>query len=129
VVWQQHIPEVLAVPGFVDAQRFALSRTQRTGAPPGEFGFLAVYGINGPLDAALGGLDAAVARRDALEHGDGPPLPFARLLPAGRARRTMKPAIRPGCLPSVADRPAGTLDRANLYCSDNPMRASPEALV
>jgi hypothetical protein len=33
--------------------------TQRTGAPPGEFGFLAVYGINGPLDAALGGLDAA----------------------------------------------------------------------
>jgi hypothetical protein len=89
-----------------------------------------VYGRSRPpLDAALGGLDAAVARRDALEPGDGPPLPFARLLPAGRARRTMKPATRPGWLPSVADRPAGTLDRANLYCSDNPMRASPEALV
>ncbi len=39
-----HLGDVLAVPGFVSAQRFKLSDTQR-GQPPHPWGYLALYEI------------------------------------------------------------------------------------
>lgn len=39
-----HLPELLDIPGFVAAQRFTLSETQRA-APPYPFRYMAIYEI------------------------------------------------------------------------------------
>jgi hypothetical protein len=51
-----HMPEVLALPGFVSAQRFAPA--QLSADSPNRY--MAVYEIEGDADAAMGGLMSAV---------------------------------------------------------------------
>ncbi|MGE0487016.1 MAG: hypothetical protein AB7Q81_22890 [Gammaproteobacteria bacterium] len=53
-----HIQEVVAVPGFVAAQRFALAPAQMGGA--GAHGYLALYEVEGDPAAALDALKAAL---------------------------------------------------------------------
>jgi hypothetical protein len=57
-VWYEtiHMAEVLALPGFVSAQRFQL-----IGDPAGGTKYVAVYELSGDPQAALGALGAAVA--------------------------------------------------------------------
>ncbi|MGE0668325.1 MAG: hypothetical protein AB7O49_17350 [Sphingomonadales bacterium] len=51
-----HMPEVLALPGFVAAQRFAPAQAPADGPSR----YMAVYEIEGDVDAAMGGLMGAV---------------------------------------------------------------------
>lgn len=62
----RHLADVLAVPGFVAAQRFQASPTQRAGQPP--YRFLALYEIEGNPADALEALGQAVA--DGMELSD-----------------------------------------------------------
>lgn len=52
----EHVPQMLAVPGFVRARRYVVHGTPD--APP-EFRYLAIYEIEGPVDEALAALGAA----------------------------------------------------------------------
>ncbi|MBC2864995.1 DUF4286 family protein [Streptomyces mexicanus] len=58
-----HIPEVLAVDGFVAAQRYELAGPQRSAAP-GPFRFMVMYEIDGDLATALANLGAAAPHMD-----------------------------------------------------------------
>jgi hypothetical protein len=51
-----HMQEVLALPGFVSAQRFAPAQPPQDGSAR----YMAVYEIEGDADAAMGGLMSAV---------------------------------------------------------------------
>ena len=53
-----HVPEVLATPGVVAAQRFDVHRP--AGARPPKHRYLAVYEIEGDADAALARINAAI---------------------------------------------------------------------
>jgi len=56
----QHIPDVLSVPGFVAAQRFVLSDAQRNPALAKDaLKYVAIYEIEGDPHAALANLAAA----------------------------------------------------------------------
>lgn len=55
----QHIPDVLAVPGFVAAQRFKVDDIPRNASAPHRY--LALYEIEGDSSAALAALGEAVA--------------------------------------------------------------------
>jgi hypothetical protein len=55
-----HIPDALAVAGFVSAQRFRISGTQRPGAGPYPFEYLTVYEMEGDPREALAALATAV---------------------------------------------------------------------
>jgi len=58
--YDRHMREILELPGWVSAQRFALTlRGSRGEALPYEY--LARYGIDGDLDETLAGLRRAVA--------------------------------------------------------------------
>lgn len=58
----QHLGDVLRVPGFVSAQRYVRSSTQRDAAASAyEFEYLALYEIEGDSRSALDALGAAVA--------------------------------------------------------------------
>ena len=52
-----HVREVVDIPGFVSAQRFALSDAQSAGAGPHKY--LAIYEVEGDPAAALEALKAA----------------------------------------------------------------------
>lgn len=56
----RHLDEVLAIPGFVAARRFELTDQQLPGFPAGSHRFLALYEIEGDLDAALDALHERV---------------------------------------------------------------------
>lgn len=64
----RHLSDVLAVPGFVAAQRFELSPTQRPGLPAPRYRYLALYEIEGDPADALEALGRAVA--DGMELSD-----------------------------------------------------------
>lgn len=55
-----HLPEVLAVPGFVAAQRFAIGPSM-SGFPPSAHRYMALYEIEGDAQAALDALRSGVA--------------------------------------------------------------------
>jgi hypothetical protein len=58
----QHLSDVLAVPGFVAAQRYVMSTVQRDSAAAAyPYRHLAVYELGGDPRAALDSLKAAVA--------------------------------------------------------------------
>jgi hypothetical protein len=57
----QHLDDLLAVPGFVAAQRFTISPQQRPGTTPPKFAHLAIYDIEGDPQAALASLAEARA--------------------------------------------------------------------
>lgn len=57
----QHLADVLRVPGFSGAQRFALGSLQRPGNPDPAYGHIAIYEIEGPVERALASLDHARA--------------------------------------------------------------------
>jgi hypothetical protein len=57
---EQHLPEVLALPGFVAAQRFRTADFQRPGNAPAHYRYIAIYEIDGSPEDALRGLDAAL---------------------------------------------------------------------
>lgn len=58
----QHLSDVLAVPGFVAAQRYVMSPVQRDAAAEGyPYRHLAVYELSGDPRSALDALKAAVA--------------------------------------------------------------------
>ncbi|WP_298176953.1 DUF4286 family protein [Saccharomonospora sp.] len=57
----QHLHDVVAVPGFVSAQRFRLADYQREGNPEPAYRYIALYEIEGPLEEALSALDEARA--------------------------------------------------------------------
>jgi hypothetical protein len=55
-----HLDDVLAVPGFVAAQRFVITDARRQeGDPEPEHKYLAVYEIEGDVEAAFGALAAS----------------------------------------------------------------------
>jgi hypothetical protein len=56
----QHVPDALQVPGFVAAQRFRLSATQRPGNSPYSFQYLTIYEMEGDLEVNLKALADAV---------------------------------------------------------------------
>lgn len=58
----QHMHDVLAVPGFVSAQRFRLGEVQRAEIPPDEPRYVAIYEIDGDLGQAVEQLGEATAR-------------------------------------------------------------------
>jgi len=55
-----HLPDALAVAGFVAAQRFQVSTTQRAGGSPPPYRYLTIYEMEGDPSAALDALAAAV---------------------------------------------------------------------
>lgn len=55
-----HLPDALAVAGFVSAQRFRVSDTQRPGAGEYPYRYLTVYEMEGDPEAALAALAEAV---------------------------------------------------------------------
>jgi hypothetical protein len=55
-----HLPDALAVPGFVAAQRFKLSETQRPGAELSEYRYLTIYEMDGDPGEALAALRESV---------------------------------------------------------------------
>lgn len=61
-----HVPEVLAIPGIVSAQRYDLRQLRRekdAGTEP-EFRYLAIYEIEGDPDEVMAKLGAAVRNGD-----------------------------------------------------------------
>jgi len=56
----QHIAEVLDLPGFVAAQRFRVADFQRPGNPEPHYRYIAIYEIEGAPADALMALDAAL---------------------------------------------------------------------
>lgn len=56
----RHLAQLLAVPGFASAQRFALSPVARSAAmPPARHSHLAIYEITGDPGLAFGALERA----------------------------------------------------------------------
>lgn len=55
-----HLREILAVPGFVRAQRFKLIEEQPGPAGDPQYRYLAIYHIEGSADEAFAALSAAV---------------------------------------------------------------------
>lgn len=55
-----HLLDALAVPGFVAAQRFRISTTQRPGSPPCRYRYLTVYEMEGDPQENLAALAKAV---------------------------------------------------------------------
>jgi hypothetical protein len=55
-----HLPDALAVPGFVSAQRFKISSTQRAALRDYPYQYLTIYEMEGDPAAALEALGAAV---------------------------------------------------------------------
>ena len=57
----QHLSDVLNVPGFVAAQRFRLSDTQRPGTGAYPYKYIAIYEMEGDVDAILNKIQEGVA--------------------------------------------------------------------
>jgi hypothetical protein len=55
-----HLAEVIALPGFVAAQRFQFHESQLTGFPASSHRFIAIYEIDGDPAAAFEILEAAL---------------------------------------------------------------------
>ncbi|BCB82853.1 DUF4286 family protein [Phytohabitans suffuscus] len=63
----QHLPEILAIPGFAAARRYVLHGTPQ--APP-EFRYLTIYEIEGEVGDALARLASAeLTASDSLDEG------------------------------------------------------------
>lgn len=58
---EQHLPDVLAVPGFVAAQRYELGSTQMADPALATHKYLALYEVEGDLATAVANLGKAVA--------------------------------------------------------------------
>lgn len=62
--WDTHLPEVVALPGFVSAQRF------EAGSDQASHRYATIYAVEGSAAAALGSLfSAGVGMSDALDLG------------------------------------------------------------
>ena len=59
-----HLPDALAVAGFVSGQRFRISATQRPGTPAYPYRYLTIYEMEGDPARALAALAAAVPAMD-----------------------------------------------------------------
>jgi hypothetical protein len=57
---EQHLPDVLAIPGFVAAQRYTIAPDQMSDPALHTHRYLALYEIEGDANAALAGLGKAV---------------------------------------------------------------------
>ncbi|WP_370617738.1 hypothetical protein [Mumia sp. Pv 4-285] len=55
----QHVPEILSVPGFVGARRYVALDEPAAGSGDSDFRYLAIYEIEGPVPEALAALGAA----------------------------------------------------------------------
>jgi hypothetical protein len=67
-----HVPDIVALPGFVAASRYKVSSTQMGGATPDVPGYVAIYEIDADdLDATLKGIGAGAAS-GAVRMGDAP---------------------------------------------------------
>jgi hypothetical protein len=51
--FDEHLEEVLSVPGVISARRFKLADAQVPGAAPSEHQYFAIYEIEGDLEATL----------------------------------------------------------------------------
>jgi hypothetical protein len=58
--YEAHVREVLDVPGFVGAERYALRFVRSSSGEPVPFSYLTRYEIAGDFDAAMAALRAAV---------------------------------------------------------------------
>jgi hypothetical protein len=73
---EQHLPDVVAVPGIVAAQRYELASAGPPGAPEPAHRYLAMYEIEGDVDKTLAELGSrfmtdAVPGRDAFDPTQG----------------------------------------------------------
>jgi hypothetical protein len=59
----EHLPDVVSIPGYVAGQRFQLSSYQRPHLPPSRHRYMAIYEIDGDLN------DIFAAREEALKAG------------------------------------------------------------
>jgi hypothetical protein len=67
-----HIPDITALPGFVSATRYRVSKTQMGGATPDAPAYLAIYEIDtDDLDATIKGIGAGV-REGTVRQGSPP---------------------------------------------------------
>ncbi len=79
--YEAHLPEILAVPGFVSVRRFRLEPVVQDPDAPIPFGFLALYEVEGDPAAAVAALaERSLGTKDSyaeLKDGDatGPALP------------------------------------------------------
>jgi hypothetical protein len=73
---QVHLPDMLRVPGFAAAQRYAIDPVQRAGAPAPVHPFVTIYTLDAPVGDALAALELArgsmhvsdALRRDVIAH-------------------------------------------------------------
>jgi hypothetical protein len=56
---EQHLSDVVSVPGFVSASLYVASDAQREGVPAPAFGHVAIYQVDCPPDVALANLNKA----------------------------------------------------------------------
>jgi hypothetical protein len=59
----EHLPDVVGIPGYVSGQRFRLSSYQRPHLPPPRHAYMAIYEIEGNLEQIF------AAREEALRAG------------------------------------------------------------
>ncbi|MFT4307390.1 MAG: hypothetical protein QM604_10915 [Microbacterium sp.] len=67
--WEQHIPEVLALPGFLSARRYKLPGDPGPGAP---YRYATIYEIEGSADEARGRLYSTpgLSSSETMDDGD-----------------------------------------------------------
>ena len=58
----QHIPDVLALPGVVSAQRYKVRQLDREAGKPAKFGYMTVYEIEGDPNEVMDKIGPALPR-------------------------------------------------------------------
>jgi hypothetical protein len=97
---ESHIPEVLAVPGFVAARRYRLSDAQGVGMPEPTHRYLVVFEIEGDAASAMERLQAEVASGaivapDVVDHESVTPwifTPITERVTSGNVQRSAPPS-------------------------------------